>query len=180
MQRNDPKCNENPFPTPTESRANVDVTGNCPSTRIDTLLRCTTESAIDLGFYFSRYTCDLARCTSVFRLLTRLFSISGTPGTPFQRKPSHMRARARRERCTNGDAKLFPGTDVREASEVRPIPDMGEKTRLQDAAQKIPMRHQSSGRHALWLTKSTAASQTPRPTTHAAAREANGNHRPSS
>jgi hypothetical protein len=58
----------------------------------------------------------------------------GTPGTPFQRKLSHMRARARRKRCTNGDAKLFPGTDVREASEVGPIPDMDEKTRQRGAA----------------------------------------------
>ncbi len=129
----------------------------------------------DLGFIFSWYTCDTRRCTRLFRLLIWVFLLPGTPGTPFQRKPSHMRARARPERCTNGAAKLFSGTDVREASAVGPIPDMGAKTRLRDAARKIPMRHQSSGRHAVWLTKSTAASQSLRPATrHRPVAEAHG------
>lgn len=129
----------------------------------------------DLGFIFDWYTRDTQRCTRHFSRLIRFFLVSGTPGTPFQRKPSHMRARTRRERCTTGAAKLFSGTDVREPSVVGPIPDMGEKTRQWDAAKEIPMRHQSSGRHAVWLTKSTAASLTLRPSTrHCPVDEARG------
>ena len=70
-----------------------------------------------------------------------------------------MRARARRRRCTNGDAKLFPGTNVREASEGGPIPDMGEKDTarghlrksvilIQDRARTEPCQRQLTSRDA--------------------------------
>lgn len=65
----------------------------------------------------------------MFCRLIWTLSPRGTHGTLFEEKPyAYVRPREARK-CTNGDAKLFPGTDVREASEVRPIPDMGEKTR---------------------------------------------------
>lgn len=74
-----------------------------------------------------------------------------------------MRTHARgAKRYTRQDGKLFWVGDVREASEPGPIPGMGEQTRLHGAGKKIPMRHQSSGRHAPWLTKSSAAQPTPR------------------
>ncbi len=125
-------CHRKPFPT-----AAVLLARRCNSkarlARSGTQLRCTNEISADLGFHYLWYTCRFARCTKHFCLLISVFITVGTPGTPFQRQSSHTRARARRKRCTNSEAKLFSGTDVREASEAGPIPGMRAQSRLRDA-----------------------------------------------